>query len=163
MIAILILSVILGIMIYSVVSIKLKICDDSTWYRVGFAVSAWFLFLFIVIEAIVYTDHNRDREALNRYNVMINELKEEQRLSKSVLSFVISKYPGAKDIKIDAIEKKDIFFKNYPELDNQEVVKVLTDYLDIKDKKLELKKKVKEREERIIYRSNHPWVFILPN
>lgn len=163
MIAIIILSVILAIMIYCIVSMKLKICNEMTWYKVGFAVSAWFLFLFIVIEAIVYTDHNRDREALKRYNFMVDELKEEQRLAKSVLSFVVSKYPGTKEIKIDEIETTEKFLKNNPELDNKEVVKVLTDYLDIKDKKSGLKKKAKEREERMIYRSNHPWVFILPN
>ncbi|MGR3219560.1 MAG: hypothetical protein ACUZ8H_07050 [Candidatus Anammoxibacter sp.] len=91
-----------------------------------------------------------------------HELNEKGRLAGTVLSFVISKCPEHNDIKINEIKTIDSFFKNYPDLNVEEVKNTLPDYLEIKNNLDSIKTKSETIEDRILYRSNSPWVLILP-
>lgn len=92
--------------------LKLRLCKNPVWYKVGFAVVGWFLFLFIMIESMIYMDQIIDYKTLDKYNNIVNNIREEERLSKTVLEFVMSKYPELNDVKIEEIEdEKGIFFK----------------------------------------------------
>ncbi|MGR3317554.1 MAG: hypothetical protein ACUZ8O_03670 [Candidatus Anammoxibacter sp.] len=162
MIAIILLAILLAMMIYCIAIIILKLCNNTTWYKVGFVVPAWILFLFLVIEAMIYMDHKNDFKTLSEYSKITNELNEKGSLAGTVLSFVISKYPEHNDIKINEIKTIDGFFQNYPDLNVEEVKNTLPDYLEIKNNLESIKTKSETIEDRILYRSNSPWVLILP-
>ncbi|ODS32904.1 MAG: hypothetical protein SCARUB_01956 [Candidatus Scalindua rubra] len=121
--------------------LKLRLCKNPVWYKVGFAVVGWFLFLFIMIESMIYMDQIIDYKTLDKYNNIVNNIREEERLSKTVLEFVMSKYPELNDVKIEEIEDEKGIFLNNPHLKTEAVQKVLTDFLRIKANKERVEEK----------------------
>lgn len=163
MIAVVILAIILFPMIYCLAVLKLGWYKNPTWYKVGFATPAWFLFLYIVIEAMVYMGHINDDKALSRYNYIVNELRDEEGRSKTVFKFMVSKYPGLKDMEISEIKDERSFFAGNPDLATEGIPEALADFLGKKRAKEDMEVKIDKIKKRMLHRINSPWVLILPD
>ena len=143
--------------------IKLRLCKNLIWYKIGFAVVGWFLFLFIMIESMIYVDQIFDYKTLGKYTDIANNLREEERFSKTVLEFVMSKYPEFNDVKIEEIEDENGIILNNQHLKIETVQRVLTDYLRIKANKERVEKEIATIKKQIENRTNNPWVLIVPD
>ena len=165
MISVILFSSFIAIIIYCIIVIRLKSSKNATWYKVGLSVTAWLLFMFIFFESVTYMEQGHDYRALNRFEKVRNELAEKERLAGTVLSFVISKKNDKNAVDIDA-EKyytADEFFKDYPNLISEEINNTLNDFLEIKNKREEMDKKIGIKEQKMLSRAKNPWIFILPN
>ncbi len=150
-----------SIIIYCIVIIKFRLCKNTSWYSVGIAVPGMLLFLFGIIEIMIYVDHNADYYAIKKFENSVRNLQEDEVLAKAPLVFAMSKYEKYKGFEIGETEKLRELL-NMPDLE-PEVKKLLTDFVEAKDKKDGLIKKSTKMKDRMRYRTTHPWVLVLPN
>lgn len=143
--------------------IKLHLCKNPLWYKVGFAVVGWFLFVFFMIESMMYMDQIIDYKTLDKYDDITNNLREEESLPKTVLEFVMSNYPEFDDVKIEELEDENRFFLNNPHLKIEAVQRALTDYLRVKASRDRVEKEIATIKKQIEDRTNNPWILVVPD
>lgn len=162
MIAILILALLISLIIFCIVIIKKNLCSNLAWFKAGLGVSSWSLFVYIMVQAIVFVSHNGDFKEVKRHTSELRNFTEQTERNKSILSFVLSKKGEFSKSEIETIESADKFFKDYPNLKTDDVEKVLVAFLEAKTGKEEMGKKLLARKLSIKERSASSWVLILP-
>ena len=153
----------LSVIIFCVVGIIRGKYADPLWYRIGIGLFGSILFVFIMVEAITYMNHRADIYAIKNYSSVLRALKEKSKANETLLTFVLSKQK--KKIKVNELKEVksiDDFFSNNPEVKRNELEKLLTEYLEIKQSGHELEQKLAERGKNKIRRENNRWTLILP-
>lgn len=163
MIGALLLFTLISLVTFCIYVIKKRSFSNLVWFRAGLGVSAWCLFIFIMVESIIFVSHRNDFSALAQYTNEVRDLKEKFEQKTSELTFLISKHKEISEQEIEAINDVDIFFQQNPELKTADVKTVLKEYVETKKRKKMTERNIVEREERIKYRAASHWVLILPD
>lgn len=162
MYAYILLFALLSIIIFCIVSIKRGVYSDITWFRVGIGLFSSILFVFIMVQAITFVKHKDDIYTIKKYSLKLQDLEEKIKAKKTLLSFILSKQKDISGIELDTIKNVDDFFSSNPKLKREEMEKVLTEYVEVKNEKDEAERILEERKDRKRLRAARHWAIILP-